>query len=339
MKPILVKLVFRFSHLDMHTYLIKGYTFNRYSQATKKRQKKRERKTEFKMLSSSKCITWFAAFVTESLIIVSVNLLTIIVFIKNRNLRTRAMYLVINQTVVDMFVGLLSESFFPLVHMQNRCALLREVPLDRKIIILLYITIPVLPLVSLTNIAVISLERTHATFRPFKHRVIKKWVYGIMIATVWVLPVIILSAVLFNPFYPLSTELFILWPIYYCFCLFVICVSYACISIKFVCGAHPQHHGAVNRQRKLTVTLFIITIVSLILLTPFLLNIFNFVTDSTPILSSFSYLCFSFILAGVNSFVNPILYSVRIPEFKQALFSLFRRQQHENIIPRPVQRY
>ena len=284
------------------------------------------------MFSSTKCITLLAVFVTESLIIVSVNLLTIIVFIKNRNLRTRAMYLVISLTVADMLVGLLSQSPSPLVFMQDTCDLLRRVPLDGKIETLFSITMPFLPLVSLTNIAVISLERTHAAFRPFKHRVIKKWVYGVIIATVWVLPVMILSAAMFISFYDLTDNLFILWPIYYCFCLFVICVSYACISIKFVCGAHPQHHGAVNRQRKLTVTLLIMTIVSLILLIPFLLYIFVVAIGSKNILSSLSYLCFSFILAGVNSFVNPILYSVRIPEIKQAFISLFSRQRNENVV-------
>ena len=284
------------------------------------------------MFSSTKCITLLAVFVTESLIIVSVNLLTIIVFIKNRNLRTRAMYLVISLTVADMLVGLLSQSPSLLVFMQDTCDLLRRVPLDGKIETLFSITMPVLPLVSLTNIAVISLERTHAAFRPFKHRVIKKWVYGVIIATVWVLPVMILSAAMFISFYDLTDNLFILWPIYYCFCLFVICVSYACISIKFVCGAYPQHHGAVNRQRKLTVTLLIMTIVSLILLIPFLLYIFVVAIGSKNILSSLSYLCFSFILAGVNSFVNPILYSVRIPEFKQAFISLFSRQRNENVV-------
>jgi len=249
---------------NQRLYLKQVFTSN------KKRQKKRERKTEFKMFSSSKCITWFAVFVTESLIIVSVNLLTIIVFIKNRNLSTRAMYLVINLTVVDMLVGLLSESLFPLVYMQYQCALLREVRVDWKIHNLLNTIILALPLVSLTNIAAISLERTHATFRPFKHRVIKKWVYGIIIATVWVLPVMILSVVIFS-YVLISIIVSIHLPIYYCFCLFVICVSYACVSIKFVCGAHPQHHGAVNRQRKLTGTLFIMTVASLILWIPFLL--------------------------------------------------------------------
>ena len=282
------------------------------------------------MFSSSKCITWFAVFVTESLITVSVNLLTIIVYIKNKNLRTRSMYLVISLTVADMLVGLLSGSLFPLVFLGYRCGLLGD-HIDRKIHILIII-IPVLPLVSLTNIAVISLERTHATFRPFKHRVIKKWIYGVIIATVWVLPVMILSVWVSGIFIDFSDNLFILWPIYYCFCLFVICVSYACISIKFLCGAYPQHHGAVNRQRKLTVTLFIMTIVSLLLSLPLVLSLFVLhTTNSSHIFTSTSFAYSSVALVAVNYFVNPVLYSVRIPEFKKALISIFRRRQNETV--------
>ena len=53
------------------------------------------------MFSSSECIIWFAAFLAVTVAIVTVNLLSIILFIKNSNLRTRGMYLVINLTVVD----------------------------------------------------------------------------------------------------------------------------------------------------------------------------------------------------------------------------------------------
>lgn len=55
--------------------------------------------------SSSDCIIWVAVFAAEFLVIVIVNLLSIIVFIKNRSLRTRRMYLVISLTVADMLVG------------------------------------------------------------------------------------------------------------------------------------------------------------------------------------------------------------------------------------------
>ena len=74
-----------------------------------------------------------------SVAIVTVNLLSIILLIKNGSLRTRAMYLVINLTIVDMFVGRFS-------HFS-------------------------------AGITVISLNRMHATIRPYtalRHRLIKK---------------------------------------------------------------------------------------------------------------------------------------------------------------------
>ena len=57
------------------------------------------------LLSSSERITCFAVLLTVCVAVVTVNLLSIIAFIKNPSLRTRAMYLVINLTIADMFVG------------------------------------------------------------------------------------------------------------------------------------------------------------------------------------------------------------------------------------------
>ena len=58
------------------------------------------------------------------------------------------------------------------------------------------------PLTSLTNIAVISLDQMHATIRPYtalRHRLIKKWVYGVTIAAlVWVLPAMFIILILKN---------------------------------------------------------------------------------------------------------------------------------------------
>ena len=57
------------------------------------------------MLSLSECIAWMNVGLAESVAIVTLNLCTIIVFIRNRNLRKRSTYLVINLAVIDMFVG------------------------------------------------------------------------------------------------------------------------------------------------------------------------------------------------------------------------------------------
>ena len=189
-------------------------------------------------------------------------------------------------------------------------------------------------LASVTNIAVISLERMHATFRPIRHRVIKKWVYRVTIAGVWALAFIVNLAR-----FVVTWTALVLWPLYYCMCLFVICVCYTCISIKFFCGAHPQHHGGANRQRKLTVTLLIMTIVSLFMLLPFVLGLFFYLTEKgSGLFRSPLYMNATFVLSGANSFVNPILYTLRIPEFNKALISLFRRQRNE-IVAFPLQLY
>ena len=42
------------------------------------------------------------------------------------------------------------------------------------------------PMASLINLGAISLERMHATFRPFKHRLIKKKIFGAAVAIVWI---------------------------------------------------------------------------------------------------------------------------------------------------------
>ena len=75
------------------------------------------------------------------------------------------------------------------------------------------------------------------------------------------------------------------------------------------------------------------TIVSLFMLLPFVLGLFLFVTHKrSGLFRSPFYMSATFFLSGANSFVNPILYTLRIPEFKKALLSLFRRQRNENFV-------
>ena len=188
-----------------------------------------------------------------------------------------------------------------------------------------------LSLTSVTGITVISLDRMHATFRPFKHRNIKKWAYGVIIAGVWTL-----TAMILIPFQQRQ----LVFPLYlwrsYCFlCLIVIGVSYTSIALKFWCGTRPPSHGAANRQRKLTVTLFIMTIVSLLLWLPDIILTFLFLT----VIHSLSFTTFLrlklyfILLYHTNLLVNPIIYTIRMPEFRRALLISFKRQRQNDVIP------
>ena len=157
----------------------------------------------------------------------------------------------------------------------------------------------------------------------------------IAITVVWVFPVIgcVIFGVEFLYFYGYFRYITVSYSL---LCLIVTFVSYTSILFKFRFGAHPQRHcAAALRQRKLTVTLFITTLVSLLLWLPY--SIFVFLSWSTDILSSLSFqeyfdLKYSLIfLFFANSLVNPILYTIRMPDFKKALLSLFRRHQRENV--------
>ena len=285
------------------------------------------------MFSSSECITWFALFLTESVAIVTVNLLSIIIFIKNSNLRTRAMYLVINLTVADIFVGGIS-SIFLFEILGYHCQIVNvgsNTAPEGNITLFVFRWFP---LTSLTSIAVISLDRMHATFRPFRHRNIKKWVYWVTIGAIWVLAavmstVITLVYLRFGMQVPLPLYL---WLSYCCLCLLVICVSYTSIAVRYWCAVRPQHHGATSRQRKLTVTLLIMTIVSLLFWLPYLIFTFVILTGRRS-LSFQQMMRVRFILLLLfytNSFVNPIIYTIRIPEFRKALIALFTCQKRQN---------
>ena len=286
------------------------------------------------MFSSSECIIWFAAFLAVAVAIVTVNLLSIILFIKNSNLRTRGMYLVINLTVVDILVGGLSTINLLLIMTNIGCkTVIVRLPVEGiNIVESVFFWFP---LTSLTNITVISLERMHATFRPFSHRVIKKWVYGVTICVVWVSAGMISTAILMLQLFDKEqSHRQFLWQSYSLLCLSIICACYASIIVKICCGARPQHHGAARRQRKLTVTLLIMTIVSLLLWLPY--AVATFIYHTTDSIRSLSYtkimrLNLSLLLLFYsNSFVNPVVYTIRMPEYRKALLLLFTRRQRQN---------
>ena len=64
------------------------------------------------MFSLAECVPWLAVTLMLSLAIIILNLITIIVFIKNRNLRKRSTYLMINLAVIDMLAGVAATDYF-----------------------------------------------------------------------------------------------------------------------------------------------------------------------------------------------------------------------------------
>ena len=283
----------------------------------------------FPWFSTSECIASLAVLGTEAVATVALNVLTIIVYLKERRLRKRSLYLVINQAVADMLVaGCVIIGFYDSGSNCKFWASINSSNIPSVIVTKFWFRFT--PLASVTNLAAISLERMHATFRPFKHRLIKKSMFGAVVVAVWVTAGLCSAIGVFDPFtIKLSRSLFILYLTVFMFCLLIILVSYSSIAMKIVCGNQPDHHGATSRERKLTKTLFIVTLTSLLLMQP---NIFFWILDSVSShtftgisLQTWFRLYYSFgFLLCANSLVNPVCYAFRIPEFRRALFSCLR---------------
>ena len=174
----------------------------------------------------------------------------------------------------------------------------------------------------------------HATLRPFKHHLIKKKMFGAAVGGVW-FTAVLSTAITFSPFFLGRSDIINLFikvgascfSLQFC-CLLIIVVSYTSIATKFYCGTHPQHHSAIRGERKLTKTLFIVTIVSLILVMPFTIFWFLFVVTLGERFGTIIYhsrLHYSLdIFFYANSVINPLLCAFKMPQFKRALFLLLR---------------
>ena len=262
------------------------------------------------MASSPECITWMVVGLTESVTIIALNSLTVIAFGRDRNLRKRSTYLMISLAVADMLSG--GTSTLALFYTVGAlCNFWRynikhwyQIP---GVLVTWFLVC------SLTNMAVISLERLNATFWPLRYRTIKKSVYWVIIIAIWLITLLFSYAL--TMIYHYISE----WDFYFythssfvLTCLLVICVAYVFIFVKLRFGNQPRHRGAANRERKLTLTLFTVTSLSLLFWLPNITIAFLFFITNIP--SSLSEIALfrlyrvSTVLLYANSLLNIVYY-------------------------------
>lgn len=279
------------------------------------------------LLPRSEGIVIGGVCIAESLAIMIGNLLTIIAFTTTPQLRKRKFYLLVNLAVSDFLVGAVAVPWwvydlakkFDLWHHESNVS----TAIARETLSLYIIS------ASLIGLMLVSVERMYATWRPFKHRVAGETTYHMCIGLNWSLSLLMPSFNIIRRYklIPFNTFRYIYTSVSSCM-LLIICASYLSIWIKFKFQQHPQHHMTTAQDRKLTVSLFIATAVSLVTMLPYrviLAEKFAF-----PSLSAFRRTYYSVILLlYVNSLVNPIIYSLRMAPFRQAVVRLVLRRSAE----------
>ena len=270
------------------------------------------------MRNTAIIVVLFAA-VLGSLIIIIGNIFIIFVFWKNRNRLKRTSFLLINLAVADLlvgFTGLISFGAFNIPgHFKDQSFNSADITNISEVLQITF------SFASVFFLTLISLERAYALIWPLRHRIAssKYYIFSAMFA--WV------AAIFFG-----AVTLLIVYDIldlsygmvgFGCsvvLCLVTICVSYLAIRKRLDCrfpAIDESHNRRTERQQnaKLSRTLFLVITASLLFWIP------SIVVYTTH------YLCFQcvplliFQIFNVfrlaNSLVNPIIYSFKIPIFKE----------------------
>ena len=264
---------------------------------------------------------WFAAFITELLVIVIINILTLMAFARIRHLRKSSTYLIINLAVADLLVGALT---VPLYMFQD------AEQLDEYTWSLFIKCIPMLsfPLASQVNLSLISLERLHATLFPFRHCLIIKYVYYKIIICSWFITLVMAFLIGYSYLMHYEAGFSYAWASFSLLTLLVLTVSYVIIIVNVQSSRHLPPHGLIPTERKLTVTLFITTGVSVLTILP--VGLYN----STPAAMR-TKLCnascpeinvLAHMIYFSSSIVHPLVYAIRLQEFRNAIGNIVTRQ-------------
>ena len=263
---------------------------------------------------------WRAVWLTQFIMMFIINAFTLVVFARSRHLRRRNTYLIMNLTVADLLIAAVSGPDTILFHIRNKK---REKGFG---VLHVYLIISDMCwIASLGNLVLISLERLHVTLYPFRHYcLVGKRIYYKIIIFSWFGALTLacglqISRMIDVPFadrYP--------WIIYICLTLAVLTTSNVIIISKFIRRPHVQQLGSVmSAERKLSVTLFIVSAASILTLLPYVIIICISIISDRYLWIKFTPTKITSAFYHLNSILNPVIYAIRLPEFRRALKELF----------------
>ena len=114
------------------------------------------------------------------------------------------------------------------------------------------------------------------------------------------------------------------WIIYVVLTLAVLTTSYVIILSKFITKPHVQQLGSViSAERKLSATLFIVSAASILTLLPWVIIICISISSDRYLWIKFTPMKIASTFYHLNSILNPVIYAIRLTEFRRASKELF----------------
>lgn len=265
----------------------------------------------------------------ESVFILIGNIFTIYVFWINRKRLKRTSLLLINLTVADLAVGVTEPITVgtKAIHRHFKEDGIHVSNQDNISAIAATFSC-----VSLFFLAFISLERAYAVIWPLRHRVATNKSYICSIAIVWATGFFVGAVFLLTEAEILSYDIsqYIVCPMIYA-SLTIICGSYLSIRNKLYCRVPAINRSSRNDEEqniKLSKTLFIVIAASCVCWLPSSVLYLIYAICKCVVTMTALYSATLFNIA--NSFVNPIIYSFKMPIFKELLKKLKPKRTSRN---------
>ena len=262
-------------------------------------------------------IFWTLTFALTSVVITFGNLITIVIFLKQK-LRKRPHFLLISLAIADLMVGTFAVPLFIAVGIFT----------TKSLLILTFQCVDIFTgVLSIFTLASISLERMHAVLWPLRHRTLTSRFYTCVIGIPWIVAHLgILARVLFH-FYIMSKLAFVVIIIVSLTSpLLFTCVAYSLIWRKQKTRPHLARQALARQAHQddcLTKTLFIVSGSFVVTWLPF--HIINIIATFCTPCQGWPFVVFHLmkLLQFGSSFVNFVIYPFRIVEYKEALFKMF----------------
>ncbi|XP_044174751.1 melanocortin receptor 4-like [Acropora millepora] len=266
---------------------------------------------------------WNNIFLSNIVLVFIINTLTLIAVAGNRHLRKRTFFLVINLIFADLLGGVVSRPLLTYVDPHE------TMPHSIIVHVVEYFFLGA----SLVSLSLISLDRLHATLHPFRHCLIEKHVYFKVIACSWVIALLMasLTAVIKRTLKGTSEGCV---PFSYTFItLIIITVSYISIRMKVKRTSH-SHSGVISSEKKLSLTLFVMTAAYMLTILPlstwWLLECSKCCQHQLSKRFNIEYAVV--VVYSTNAIVNPLIYALRMREFRKGIKIVFCRVVGRNVV-------
>ena len=244
-------------------------------------------------------------FLVEGLLTCSANLLSIAVFWRRRRSLKRTSYVLINLSGADLGLGFCTIVYAIAVVPWPG---IRGDHLWRMPFVFFVFA-------SLYSLTLVAMDTAYAIVLPLRHRTTSRCAYRFAFALTWLLPVLacipwLLSDLDVSLPFEVSASFAVVTS---ALCLILIALSYSLVFYA-VSKRSTRRTREQNQRKKLVSTLFLVTVLSLVTWIPGQLS---FISHFVPQLKPTRYFLRTFLM--LNSFLNPIVYTFRLPEFRSEI--------------------